>query len=61
MGRIIMNEELKVFILVVLVIVGFFVLYSFSIDYQKTVCLENGGKWVSGIVAGEYSAFCIPK
>lgn len=56
-----MNEELKVFILVVLVIVGFFVLYSFSIDYEKTVCLENGGKWVTGIVAGNYSAICIPK
>jgi hypothetical protein len=37
------------------------VLFALSIDHQKTKCLADGGKWVSGIVAGQYSAFCIPK
>ena len=56
-----MNNDTKALILIGLVILLFSVLFGISISHQKTECLTNGGKWVSGIIGGNYSAFCIPK
>ena len=43
------------------IILLFAILNGFVIDYEKTECLKEGGKWVSGVIAGEYSYFCVPK
>jgi hypothetical protein len=56
-----MTKETKEWIIIGAVALGIIVLFALSIDHQKTKCLADGGKWVSGIVAGQYSAFCIPK
>ncbi len=55
------KEELKaiLFILGLLLLLG--ILTSFTTDYQKTKCLEDGGKWISGFVGGNWTYFCLPK
>ena len=55
------KEELKalLFILGVLLLLGIFT--AFTTDYQKTKCLEDGGKWISGFVGGNWTYFCLPK
>lgn len=53
--------NLKESIIIVLIILVFIILYAISIDHEKTECISNGGKWISGVVAGEFSYFCIPK
>jgi hypothetical protein len=55
------KEELKaiLFILGLLLLLG--ILTSFTTDYQKTKCLEDGGRWISGFVGGNWTYFCLPK
>jgi Zn-dependent protease len=55
-----MNKEIKEWIIIGAGVLGIWVLFSLGMDHEKTKCLANGGKWVSGIVAGQYSALCIP-
>ena len=56
-----MREETQSFIIVGVIVLVFFVLFVLSYDYQKTECLAEGGKWVSGVMGGNFSYFCIPK
>ena len=56
-----MKEDLKIVLIGALIISALALIYGVSIDHQKTECLASGGKWVTGIVSGNYSAFCIPK
>jgi hypothetical protein len=51
---------MKEIIIIALIIVVFAFLFGISIDYQKSKCLEEGGKWVSGMIGGEMSYFCMP-
>ncbi len=53
--------NLKESIIIVLIILVFIILYAISIGHEKTECISNGGKFISGMVAGEFSYFCIPK
>jgi hypothetical protein len=52
---------MKSYIFLALIIIAFLVLCALGVHYQHAQCIESGGKWVTGIVAGEYSAFCIPE
>jgi hypothetical protein len=52
---------MKDLIIIGLIIIGIIVWTAISIDFQKTECLESGGKWVTGMVLNHYSALCIPK
>jgi hypothetical protein len=56
-----MNNDTKTLIKIGLGILLFLILFGISIHNQKTECIASGGKWISGIVAGNYTAFCIPK
>jgi hypothetical protein len=56
-----MSNDTKSIILIGLGILVFASLFAASTHHQKVECLENGGKWITGIVSGNYSAFCIPK
>ena len=56
-----MNHNTKMLILVGLFIALYATLSLVFIHNQKVECLENGGRWTKGFVAGGYSAFCIPK
>ena len=51
----------KEWVIIGLIILVSIILYGVSIDYEKTQCISNGGKWISGMVAGELSYFCIPQ
>jgi hypothetical protein len=55
------KEELVQLILVILLFAGLFILFANGIHQDKVNCISNGGKWISGYVGGNYSAFCIPK
>ena len=50
----------KEWIIIGLIILVFIILSALSFDYQETQCISNGGKSISGIIAGELSYFCIP-
>ena len=56
-----MKEEVLGWIVVGIIVLIFIVGFGFVMDEQKTQCIAEGGKWISGMVAGEYSYFCIPK
>lgn len=53
--------NIKEWIIIGVVFLILIILYSLSFDYEKTECIKNGGKWISGMVAGELSYFCIPQ
>ena len=55
------KEELAILFIVLGIIILVAILSGFVIDYEKTECLKEGGKWVSGMIAGNYSYFCVPK
>jgi phage shock protein PspC (stress-responsive transcriptional regulator) len=53
---------MKPYLLIVGVIVlVFFGLCVISYSTQKADCLAEGGKWISGVVGGNATYFCIPK
>ncbi len=56
-----MTKETKEWIIIGAVFLGIIVLFALSIDHQKTKCLADGGKWVSGIVANQFVVFLIPE
>jgi hypothetical protein len=61
-----MNPKEKImailWVIVIIILVIFLLMFvGFSIDYQKTQCIESGGNWVTGVIGGEYSYFCMPK
>lgn len=56
-----MREETKSFIIVGIIVLVFFVLFAISYSTQKADCLAEGGKWISGVVGGNATYFCIPK
>jgi hypothetical protein len=55
------KEELAILFIVLGILLLFAILNGFVVDYEKTECLKEGGKWVSGMIAGDYSYFCVPK
>ena len=56
-----MNRETVEWIIIGAVILLIAVLSHWSVEYQETESIANGGKWVSGMINGTYSYFCIPK
>ena len=58
------KNHISTFITTLFVIIGviiFLLFVGFTIDFEKTQCLKEGGKWVTGVISGSYSYFCIPK
>jgi len=55
------KEELAILFIVLGILLLFGILNGFFMDYEKTECLKEGGKWVSGMIGGDYSYFCVPK
>ncbi len=56
-----MREETQSFIIVGAIVLVFLVLFAISYSTQKSDCLAEGGKWISGVVGGNATFFCIPK
>jgi hypothetical protein len=56
-----MREETQSFIIVGAIVLVFFGLCAISYSTQKADCLAEGGKWISGVVGGNATYFCIPK
>lgn len=56
-----MNRETVEWIIIGAIILLIVILGLWSIDYQETECIADGGKWVEGMINGTYSYFCIPK
>jgi uncharacterized membrane protein len=56
-----MNDEVEGWLIVGAIVLVFIVLFAFAYDHQKTECLANGGRWISGMMGGNFSYFCIPK
>lgn len=58
------NKNLSTLITIVFLFVGlivFFTVFAMIDDFQKVQCVKEGGKWVTGIIGGSYSAFCMPQ
>ena len=55
------EEELAILFIILGILILVAILNGFVVNYEKTECLKEGGKWVSGMIAGEYSYFCVPK
>ena len=55
------KEELKALLIIVGIFLLFAILYGVITDYQKTKCLEDGGRWISGFVGGNWTNLCLPK
>ncbi len=54
-------KEIITATLCILALVVVAILFDVDMDYEKSKCLEEGGKWVSGVIGGERSFFCMPK
>ena len=48
-----------ILLLIAVFVVG--IIFDVDIDAQKTKCLEEGGRWMTGMIGGEMSYFCMPK
>ncbi len=46
---------------VIIGVILFLLFVGFTMDFEKTQCLKEGGKWVTGVISGSYSYFCVPK
>jgi regulatory protein YycH of two-component signal transduction system YycFG len=46
---------------VIIGIILFLLFVGFTMDFEKTQCLKEGGKWVTGVISGSYSYFCVPQ
>jgi Zn-dependent protease len=55
------EEELAILFIILGILILVAILNGFVVNYEKTECLKEGGKWVSGMIAGNYSYFCVPK
>jgi len=56
-----MDKEKLAILFIVLGILILVILNGFVVNYEQTECLKEGGKWVSGMIGGNYSYFCVPK
>lgn len=52
---------MKEIIIIIIAFILLIILFGVSVDYQKTQCIQSGGNWVTGMVGGEFSYFCMPK
>ena len=48
----------QVTIIVIGVLIVFTVIFEFAYGYERSVCVESGGRWNHGLIAGRYSAWC---
>jgi hypothetical protein len=55
------KEEFKALLIILGVLLFLGILAAFTTDYQKTKCLEDGGRWISGFVGGNWTYLCLPK
>jgi hypothetical protein len=55
------KEELTILFIILGILLLFAIFNGFVVNYEKTECLKEGGKLVSGMIAGNYSYFCVPK
>jgi regulatory protein YycH of two-component signal transduction system YycFG len=58
------KNHISTLITTLFVIIGvilFLLFVGFTIDFEKTQCLKEGGKWVTGVISGSYSYFCVPQ
>ena len=55
------KENLQSFLIISGLFLLFAILYGFITDHQKTECLKEGGKWISGFYGGTYAHLCLPK
>jgi hypothetical protein len=46
---------------VIIGVILFLLFVGFTMDFEKTQCLKEGGKWVTGVISGSYSYFCLNK
>jgi hypothetical protein len=58
------KNHISTLITILFVIIGvilFLLFVGFTMDFEKTQCLKEGGKWVTGVISGSYSYFCLPQ
>ena len=55
------KEDLQALLIILGVFLLLAILTAFTTDYQKTKCLEDGGRWISGFVGGNWTNLCLPK
>ena len=55
------KEELKALLIIVGIFLLFAILYGVITDYQKTLCLKENGRWISGFYGGTWTNLCLPK
>jgi hypothetical protein len=58
------KNHISTLIKILFVIIGvilFLLFVGFTMDFEKTQCLKEGGKWVTGVISGSYSYFCLPQ
>jgi regulatory protein YycH of two-component signal transduction system YycFG len=58
------KNHISTIITTLFVIIGvilFLLFVGFTMDFEKTQCLKEGGKWVTGVISGSYSYFCVPQ
>ena len=55
------KEDLQSILIIIGVLLLLGIITAFTTDYQKTECLEDGGRWISGFVGGNWTYFCLPK
>ena len=56
-----MDKEELAILFIVLGILILVILNGFVVNYEKTECLKEGGKWISGFYGGTYAHLCLPK
>jgi hypothetical protein len=54
-------KEIITAILCIIALILVVILFGVDMDYEKTQCIESGGNWVTGMIGGERSFFCMPK
>jgi len=55
------KEDLQSLLIILGVLLLLGILTAFTTEYQKTKCLEDGGRWISGFIGGNWTYFCLPK
>jgi regulatory protein YycH of two-component signal transduction system YycFG len=58
------KNHISTLITTLFVIIGvilFLLFVGFTMDFEKTQCLKEGGKWITGVISGSYSYFCMPQ
>ena len=55
------KEELKALLIILGVFLLLAILTAFTTNYQKTLCLKENGRWISGFYGGTWTNLCLPK